>query len=319
MAGSRVGKPIPAQVARESTGPTGEKTDTMDGMQRDGRPSRQKAQASAPRTPSLLLVFVFISGCGSSALSRGVPNDGSPPDQATDQATTNDDPGAPDSPSDGPTPDDRPFSNDVSVARDVPISDEEVGSQTLDAGPVDVALGPLDATAEVALDGSWPLELVDPFGQLLRLAWCGDERMDWSQSIKDDQVVGTGACANTTVAQLIDRVLALFQSDAGYRIGGCVFQGCAVDNSIQILRYGEGFRLILVSSSLLPGLHAPIECNYFETDADCLPVAVGHFSARQSIFKCEGAPLWGYPLNPLPVYCDSSWPGCGVDGGIGGG
>jgi hypothetical protein len=216
---------------------------------------------------------------------------------------------------------DRPLSADASfdvpVPQDVPLWDE-TGPARPDAGldsiVLDLAGGALDTATDIPVDGGWPMHAKDPSGNPLTLALCGDDQMDWSrsQTIKDGQVVGSGACASTTVAEIVDRVLALFQSDAGYKLGGCYPQACGVDNDIKVLRHGDGFRIILVSTNNMAGMHYPIDCNYFETDARCQPVAVGHFWSRQNFWECEGVPLWGYPM---PVYCDANWPGCGVDAG----
>jgi hypothetical protein len=57
-------------------------------------------------------------------------------------------------------------------------------------------------------------------------------------------------------------------------------------------------------------MHPLFECNYSETDADCLPVGVGYFRARPSPQDREGTPHWGFPM---PVYCDMGWTGSAVD------
>lgn len=201
---------------------------------------------------------------------------------------------------------------DVPVVRDAPVADDPNGQGFLDAG-FDAGLDGARPTIDAPPDGYWPPHMTY-LDQTLTLAWCGDERMDWNQSIKDLDARGTGACANTTLEQLLTQVPASFRLDAGYQPGGCAPKACYVDKDIRVLRHGDGFRLVFVYKDYGPGMHYLIRCNYFETDGDCHPVQVGYFADRDTAFDCVGAPLWGYPVLR---YCEAAWSGCTVDASVG--
>jgi hypothetical protein len=288
------------------------------------------------------LLVTFIAGCGSSALTDDRRRDGSPPDKwsvaSPDEATTipdlpvievkasavdaaedrpiappKDASAAPDAPEEvAASPDVPLLPPDAPVVRDAPIADEQSGQDVLDPGR-DADLDGARHTLDVPPDGYWPPQITY-LGQTLTLAWCGDERMDWNQTIRDLDVRGTGACANTTLEQLLAQVPASFRLDAGYQPGGCYPRACYTDKDIRVLRHGEGFRLVFVYKDNGPGMHSVIRCNYFETDGDCHPVQVGYFADRDMMFDCVGAPLWGYPVGR---YCEAAWSGCTVDAGVG--
>lgn len=204
--------------------------------------------------------------------------------------------------------DDAPFARDAtpeeaSVSPDVPLAPFDLPGERsdIDAG--------VDGAVDAAPDGYWA-PTVTYGDQKLTLAWCGDERMDWTQAITDPDASGIGACASTTVGQLITQVPAAFLPDAGYQLGGCYPRACLVDKAIKVLRHGDGFRLVFVFTNGGPGMHNPVTCDYFETDADCRPVQVGHFFDRDTVFDCVGLPLWGFPVER---YCADTWSSCPLD------
>lgn len=202
------------------------------------------------------------------------------------------------------------FFADVPRLGDTPIpwDDRDAAADAAVDTAIDAAA--IDTHRDAVLDGEWPPQITY-LGRTLTLAWCGDERMDWSQSISDRDAGGTGACAHTTLGQLIDQVRP--PADAGDRFEG-VSWGWYMSEDIQALRHGDGFRLVLVHTNGMPGMHNAIECYYFETNADCVPVRVGHFADRDVAFDCVGTPHWGYPMGR---YCDPSWSGCHLDASAG--
>ncbi len=153
---------------------------------------------------------------------------------------------------------------------------------SLDAGPIDARIS-------------------EP-GPDFRTSSCA-EVMDWSQSIRDDRVRGKGACSDLTVGDLLDQIRADYPAVADIERapaidGPCIeMAGCWIPTDIQVLPYGDGFRVVMIRfSGFSQFKHHHEDSWYFETNTACQAEWVGWASYDiAGSLGCQGSPLWGYP------------------------
>jgi hypothetical protein len=162
----------------------------------------------------------------------------------------------------------------------------------------------------------------------LRSGSC-DDQMNWRQSIEDDGAQGRGVCVGTTVGSLIDTIrsehpdLADIERAPSHD-GSCASEvNCSGPTDIQVVRYGDGFRIVMARYSDASMLtYRTREYWYFETNTTCHPEYVGHFRfSISSALPCVGSSLWGNPYGGLLVCVDTPAPyaqiACGVDASSG--
>jgi hypothetical protein len=202
-------------------------------------------------------------------------------------------------------------------AIDAPVSEDSVATDPnrTEVGPVavDLSISLQDSALESAdyVDSAVVDAAPDP-----RIRSCG-EIMDWSQSILDDGVTGTGTCANATVGSLINTIRTEHPELADIERVCSPYPGCWVTfyyTDIKVLPYGEGFRIVLRKATGQPATHSPEDDWYFQTDATCYPDLIGHLHILWSFGHCNGIALWGCPA----YFCSSEEEGniAGCPGGL---
>jgi hypothetical protein len=211
---------------------------------------------------------------------------------------------------------------DATAAPDPTTSD----TSGIDNAPIDAPA--IDGGLDGGFDGPLGVEPVDTglaeAGPDLRSEPCVD-LMDWTQSIRDDGVMGTGHCSGVSVGAVLDQIrsdnpeLADVQRPANPD-GACLAQACLGDADIKVLPYGDGFRVIMVQYSVFTMMSFHQEDYwYFETNTDCHADLVGRLSYNYYEF-CQGTSLWGYPSYycvPQNTYPGFSWESCPRDASLG--
>lgn len=130
----------------------------------------------------------------------------------------------------------------------------------------------------------------------------GDDIARPEDAVGGGSLVGTGACAWTTLGELVSAVQRAFPELADIDR----FYDPSVtteDGFIYAFLTSSGFRVVFVR---------PRAYYYFETDAECQPRAVGEYRAEYDASQgCDvpvGAPLWGLPYAPFWFLCPPPLP-----------
>jgi hypothetical protein len=131
--------------------------------------------------------------------------------------------------------------------------------------------------------------------------------------VTDGQVAGTGACAGTTLATLLDEIRVANPALAAVTtLYDPTQQGVGDGSFIYAYQRSDGgFAIVFkVGSGDCPSGCTDNDYSYFSTDAACVPVAVGHFHAAWGTGTCletDGTPMWNHPPAPDPLTV------CGAD------
>jgi hypothetical protein len=115
--------------------------------------------------------------------------------------------------------------------------------------------------------------------------------------------VGTGPCSETSVADVLEQIAVL---EPGLTITGLTSLDSFRDRGgVIAVRNGDGFRVVVsVGAGDCQAGCIDREYWYFETDAECHAVRVGHYARLQSDGCLEiGAPLWDLPEPPAAGTC----------------
>ena len=123
---------------------------------------------------------------------------------------------------------------------------------------------------------------------------------DW---ITDPSDVGTGPCADTPLADVLQQIAVLEPNLPVPELTSP--ETFVVRGGVVALHVGDGFRVVVsVGAGDCPAGCADREYWYFETDAECRPVRVGHYARLQSAGCVEvGEPLWGLPAPSAAGSC----------------
>jgi hypothetical protein len=123
--------------------------------------------------------------------------------------------------------------------------------------------------------------------------------VDLGDAIADPDTTGTGACAQSTLAEVIERV---HESNPNLANIDYVYDpqnpSIGLSNYLFAFATAEGFRLIFHrGAGDCPAGCINHELWYFETDASCEPVQVGRlaYGSSRGCVEVIGAPLWNFP------------------------
>ncbi len=121
--------------------------------------------------------------------------------------------------------------------------------------------------------------------------------------VTDPSELGSGPCTDTSLADVLEQIATLEPNLTLPELTSP--ESFIVRGGVLAMHFGDGFRVVVsVGAGDCPAGCADREYWYFETDADCRPVRVGHYARLQSAGCVEvGEPLWGLPAPSTAGSC----------------